>query len=122
MSTDRTTRETPGVAPPGADRPKQMDGVTSATGNGSPPESKSPGWRVAFEFLERLRPGGPWLLVAIKLGGNAVGRWAVPEPDVHAFGMLHEGERNNYYQVHTTRRPMSDKAKKEDIAAADFVW
>src|SRR5712671_6974409 len=80
------------------------------------------GWRVAFDFLQQLRPGGPWLLTAIVPDGTTTSREVSSEADLQAFVILHDGKRNIYYSINPTKRPMSGKASKIDIASVEYVY
>ena len=81
-----------------------------------------PNIEEAVGFLQVLRPDGPWLLVAIKPDGAAIGQTCTTEREVKDFISAHDGRRNIYFSVCPTRRVINKKASKEDIAASDFVW
>ena len=80
----------------------------------------------AAEFLERLRPGGPWMLITIKETDD-------PEPPIRAENFTdtdaaqefitrsNVNGTNVYYSVNPTKHAMSRKAKKEHIAAAEWL-
>lgn len=73
-------------------------------------------------FLEKLRPGGPWLPAAIMPeGGTPTVITARTAADVDAFIATHNGTRNLYYSVNPTRTAMRKKAEKTDIAAIEYV-
>jgi hypothetical protein len=76
---------------------------------------------VAVDFLERLRPGGPWLLTAIVPDGMTITITARDTTAVCAFVRAHDGERNIYYSVNPTRTAKTSKAKKTDIAAIEYL-
>jgi predicted P-loop ATPase len=78
-------------------------------------------YNEAAEFLERLRPGGPWVLTAIIPDGDTVTITAKTAEDVCAFVKKHDGKRNLYYSVNPCRRSMSKKASKLDIAAVEYA-
>ena len=71
----------------------------------------------AVDFLESLRPGGPWVLVAIIPDGGTVGITAKTAAEVCAFVEKYNGKHNIYFSVNPTRCPMEKKAAKTDIAA-----
>jgi hypothetical protein len=77
--------------------------------------------RPAYEFLERLRPGGPWLLTAIIPDGVTKTITAHRADEVDAFVRAYDGERNLYYSLNPTWRAMSKKAEKGDIAAVEYI-
>jgi hypothetical protein len=76
---------------------------------------------IALDFLDRLRPGGPWLLTAIEPDGPIETATAQDADAVRDFILKHEGRRNLYYSVNPTTRPLTSKASKKDIAAAEFL-
>jgi predicted P-loop ATPase len=79
------------------------------------------GEHEAVEFLERLRPGGPWVLTAIVPDGDTVTTTVKTAEDVCAFVEKYDGERNLYYSVNPCRRAMSSKARKVDIGAVEYA-
>jgi hypothetical protein len=78
-------------------------------------------WDEAVDFLERLRPDGPWVLSAIVPDGPIETITALTPSDVRAFSARHDGERNLYFSVNPTREVLSKKATKTDIAAIEYV-
>lgn len=76
---------------------------------------------VAVEFLEKLRPGGPWVLTAIKPDGPTKTITASTAEDVATFVDANDGENNVYYSVNPTRTVLAKKASKADIAAIEFA-
>ncbi len=88
----------------------------------SPNGAKSKAAHVAaIDFLQRLRPGGPWVLTAIVPDGGTTTITAHDERAVDDFITKYNGQRNIYYSVNPTRGPMGSKAKKTDIAAIEFI-
>jgi hypothetical protein len=75
----------------------------------------------AINFLERLRPGGPWMLSAIVPDGAIETITARKAADVRAFVRKYEGSRNLYYGVNPPRRDLNSKAAKTDIAAIEYA-
>jgi putative DNA primase/helicase len=73
-------------------------------------------------FLERLRPGGPWVLTAIVPDGATATITARTEQEAAAFVRQHNGTKNLYYSVNPTRTPVTTKAKKADIAIIEYVY
>ena len=76
---------------------------------------------LAVTFLEKLRPGGPWVLTAIVPDGAITTVTARTADQVEAFIRKHDGKANLYYSVNPTRTAMSKKAAKTDIAAIEYV-
>jgi hypothetical protein len=75
----------------------------------------------AVEFLALLRPGGPWVLSAIEPDGKIETITAKTDGDVRAFVSEYNGARNLYYSVNPTRKAMTSKAAKTDIAAIEYL-
>jgi len=75
----------------------------------------------AERFLQKLRPGGPWVLTAIVPDGDTVTITAHDREEIAAFIREHDGKRNIYYAVNPLRREMSKKAAKTDAAAIEFA-
>jgi putative DNA primase/helicase len=75
----------------------------------------------AVDFLEQLRPGGPWVLTAIIPDGKTETITARNSDQVRKFVIKHDGKRNLYYSVNPTRKPMTSKASKADIAAIEYL-
>jgi hypothetical protein len=81
-----------------------------------------PNFDTALSFLQALRPNGPWTLTAIVPNGetftdtvnnvDAARRWIAAHS---AAG------RNLYYALNPLRYPMSKKAAKQDVAAAEYL-
>jgi len=78
-------------------------------------------WSEATDFLERLRPGGPWVLVAIPEAAPVVGQTVSTADEVRSFLRTYNGKRNLYYSVNPTRRPTNKKSSKADIARVEYV-
>jgi hypothetical protein len=75
---------------------------------------------TAVEFLEKLRPGGPWVLTAIVPDGRTETITATNSNAVAAFVRANNGKKNIYYSVNPTRTAMTSKAAKKDIAAIEY--
>jgi hypothetical protein len=112
--------------------PRSSAPAPTATGNGNghhgadaedpaPRPSATPPLSLAAPFLEKLRPGGPWVLTAIVPDGKTMTVTAHTADDVNAFVRVHNGKMNLYYSVNPTRTAMSKKAAKTDIAAIEYV-
>ena len=76
---------------------------------------------LPLAFLEKLRPGGPWVLTAIVPDGATTTITARTPDEVEAFVRKHDGKRNLYYSVNPTRTAMCKKAAKTDIAAIEYA-
>ncbi len=66
-------------------------------------------------FLEKLRPGGPWVLTAIIPDGSTYTITAHNADEVNEFVGKYDGERNLYYTVNPTRSAVRKKPSKLDI-------
>ena len=76
---------------------------------------------VATEFLNKLRPAGPWVLTAIMPDGPIETTTVRTPGEVDAFINANDGKRNLYYSVNPTRTALTKKAAKTDIAAIEFA-
>lgn len=76
----------------------------------------------SIAFLEKLRPGGPWVLTAIVPDGPPTTITAKTPKEAQKFIRDHNGQRNIHFSVNPTRTPIIDKAAKTDIAAIEFVF
>jgi hypothetical protein len=81
---------------------------------------------IAVEFLQALRPNGPWMLLAFepkdrKDNPALTTRTVRTAAEVDAFVQQFNGKRNIYYGVNPTRTPMDKKAAKTDIAAIEYA-
>ena len=77
---------------------------------------------TAFNFLEKLRPGGPWVLTAIKPDGPTETVTAFKAEDVRKFVSKNDGKKNLYYSVNPTRTARTSKASKLDISAIEYSF
>ena len=76
---------------------------------------------VAVDFLKKLRPGAPWGSTAIVPDGPTKTETTRTADEVRCFVRGHNGEKNLYYSVNPTRRAMTKKAAKTDIAAIEYA-
>lgn len=87
-------------------------------------DALTPDTSAALAFLQRLRPGGPWLLAAIAPeGGAPVCRDFGPNDldGLAAWLDQHQGQRNLYYHLNPTAAGLRSKAKKGDITAVEWL-
>ena len=77
---------------------------------------------IALEFLQNLRPQGPWVLTAIIPDGRTSTMTANTEQEAEDFIRAYNGVRNLYYSVNPTRGALNTKAKKLDIAAIEYLF
>jgi len=76
----------------------------------------------ATDFLEKLRPGGPWVLTAIDpTSGKIETITALDTTEARDFIRIYDGKRNLHYSVNPTRTAMTRKAAKTDIAAIEYL-
>ena len=75
-----------------------------------------------IEYLEQLRPGGPWLLTAIDPDtGKITTATVATATDVIAFIDKWRDKRNLYYSVNPAAKALKKKAAKDDIAAIEYI-
>lgn len=78
-------------------------------------------FKAAVEFLERWRPGGPWVLTAISVDQKKISTATFRErAQVLAWLETHEN-RNHYFHVNPCRRDLDKKAEKTDVASMDWL-
>jgi hypothetical protein len=75
----------------------------------------------AANFLQSIRPGEPWVLVAITPDGPTETITAHSPAEVDAFVSANNGKRNIYYSVNPTKTAMTKKPAKTDIAAVEYL-
>ena len=85
------------------------------------PKVSQTGEDIAVDFLQKLRPRGPWVLTAIKPDGPTKTVTARTADEVRSFVRAHNGKRNLYYSVNPTRGATAKKAAKTDIAAIEYA-
>ncbi len=79
---------------------------------------------AAIAFLEEWRPGGPWVLTAIKPDRSAIKTDTFRTADLDDLGEWldkYNGKRNLYFHVNSTLRDLTKKAKKTDIASVHWL-
>ena len=114
-------RKGPGAG--GAEDPSKNDSAEHRSNSEKGDGSKVPSdFHEATDFLERLRPGGPWVLTAIHPTQNSIKTLTAHNAsEVHDFVRAHGGKWNIYFSVNPTRAAMRSKASKLDIAAIEFI-
>jgi hypothetical protein len=75
----------------------------------------------SIEFLQKLRPNGPWLLIGILPDGSTIAITAHTAAEVDAFVQQHNGTYNLYYSVNPTKGAMNKKPAKVDIASVEYL-
>jgi hypothetical protein len=75
----------------------------------------------SINFLKQLRSNGPWVLTGIIPDGSTITVTVQTTAEVNAFVHEHDGKRNLYYSVNPTRKALTSKAKKADIAAVEYL-
>lgn len=85
-----------------------------------------PDYPQSLAFLERWCPEGPWVLIATSVERDVlpIVRTFTPQDeegdDALAFLEKYGAEKNLYFSVNPTRRPMFKKASREDIR--EMAW
>lgn len=72
-------------------------------------------------FLNKYRPGGPFVLTAIIPDGNTETRTFTDAGDAEAWAIQKNKTKNIYFHVNKTCGQLTKKASKSDIAAAEFL-
>lgn len=84
----------------------------------------TPNTPEALKFLQRLRPNGPWLLVAFDPEGGTPSFCNFgPDDGAEVIKWLdkYQGQRNLYYHLNQTAPGLRNKAKKSDITAVEWL-
>jgi hypothetical protein len=81
-----------------------------------------PDTKAAVAFLERWRPGGPWVLTSISLEKKTNTRTfsQATVSDMVAWLNARQGVENIYFMVNPARRELTNKAQKSDVEA--LAW
>lgn len=85
--------------------------------------SPTPAYAQSLDFLQRWAPQGPWILTAIQPDTKSITtRTFRPEEkiDLVSWITIHGVDRNIYFSVNPTVRPVDKKAERTDIAA--LAW
>lgn len=92
--------------------------MRDAKHSATPPAKVKPDTAAAIDFLRRFHPSTSWALTAIIPDGKTetVTFDADHAEDAAAWIQKHQGKRNLYFHVNPTRRPLTSKASKADIA------
>lgn len=76
---------------------------------------------LAIQFLEWIRPGGPWILTAIWPDvKKAPTSTLISHDEIRSFLAEHH-DANIYYTLNRTSRPVNKKPTREDIHEMNFV-
>ncbi len=78
-------------------------------------------FKDSVEFLEQLRPGGPWVLTAIIPDGAVTTVTANTTQEARTFLNTHNNKRNLYFALNPVRRHMTSKASKVDVSFIEFI-
>lgn len=75
------------------------------------------------DFLNKFRPGGPWLLVAIHPDkkGSPDGVTFTDAAKAEAWALEKNKTHNIYFSINPTRKPLNKKAEKTDIARLEWL-
>lgn len=73
------------------------------------------------DFLDNYRPGGPFVLTSIVPDGKTETRTFTDSKEAEAWAIRQNETKNIYFHVNRTRGPLTAKAKKEDIAAVEYL-
>lgn len=72
-------------------------------------------------FLNKFRPGGPFVLTAIVPDGKTETKTFSDADQAEAWAIHKNKTKNIYFHVNKTCGPLSNKAAKSDIAAVEFL-
>jgi hypothetical protein len=76
----------------------------------------------AIDFLQKFRPGGPWVLLPFDPDrGPRSGITTTSPSAVAEFVHQNNGRNNLYFSINPTFHPVTKKTVKQDIAAVEFV-
>jgi hypothetical protein len=78
-------------------------------------------YKESTEFLEQLRPSGPWNLVAIPPDKGTTGVTVSTQQAARNFIHKHVSKHNLYFSVNPLRAPLDKKAAKIDILAIEYM-
>lgn len=82
----------------------------------------TPDSAASVSFLERWRPGGPWVLSAIAVDKKSMLTETFRDPAAClAWVERHNGTRNLYFHVNSCTRDVQKKAEREDVASLDWL-
>jgi hypothetical protein len=73
---------------------------------------------LGVEFLERLGPGGPWVLSAVVPDGKITTITAHKVDQAEAFIREHNGKRNIYYSVNPARGRSIRKPRRRTLPSS----
>ena len=76
---------------------------------------------MACDFLQHIRPGGPWTLTAIIPDGRTETKTVTSAEAVIRFIREHNGTRNLYFTINRLKRAKTSKPSKFDFAAVEYL-
>ncbi|MCP4994039.1 MAG: hypothetical protein GY934_09705 [Gammaproteobacteria bacterium] len=79
---------------------------------------------IAIDFLNKYRPGGPWLLTAVPVAGGSLTTltFTAKQEDKLEKWLNRIGKNHNlYFSVNPTINLMTKKAKREDMKQVDWL-
>jgi ProQ/FINO family/Family of unknown function (DUF5906) len=95
-------------------QPLQTLSVVTATANFK--------YHDAIDFLERVRPGGPWVLTAIDPNSRGIETIPANTPtEIDHFVARFNGSWNIYFHINACFKPITSKAAKTDVGVVEFV-
>lgn len=118
-------KDDPNKNAPGGDRAQDQQQNEKDAYQGNHADSTSggsPGKDSAVVFLQRLRPGGPWVLTAITPDEPTETITTQSASEALQFVGKHNGRRNLHFAVNPLRRSMTKKAAKIDVAAIEYLF
>lgn len=122
-----THREDSGFSVGSVEAAKVDVDETNSASKGNAGKSKTPELKAdvaaSLEFLQKWRPGGPWALTGIIPDGGTQTRTFDEEhlDTLREWLASCKGKRNVYFSVNPVLRAIDNKAKKEDIAAMEWL-
>lgn len=82
----------------------------------------TPSYQSSVDFLEWAQPGGPWVLVAIRMDKSGIEAKTFTERDEAVDWLEEVGADNNlYWTVNSCIRDMATKPGRKDIKSLDFL-
>jgi putative DNA primase/helicase len=76
---------------------------------------------MSLDFLNQLRPGGPWAITAIVPDGKTVTETFTDHDACEAFIRKRNVDRNVYYTLNAVKTAVSSKPTKQHIAQVEYL-